>query len=283
MSVDRIYEKFGLRARPFSVTPDPNFLLWTKQHARAFATLEYGLLVRSPISLLTGEVGSGKTTLLQALLNKVENDYTIGLVTDPQGTSTDLFAWILKALSVDVSPSSSLVEMVHALQDFFIAEYAAGRRVLLCFDEGQNLSFESLEALRMLTNVNANGHELLHVILAGQPELRGMVKEPRMLQLAQRITVGFHLQPLESETLHEYVVHRLQIAGGTGKEFSKAACDVIYEASRGVPRLINQLCDFSMLYAWSAGHDSVDAPDVENVLRDGVFFALEIGKEGTTH
>lgn len=272
MSSDQLYAPFfGLRERPFSLVPDPAFLYWSRQHKRAFSVLEYGILSRAPITLITGEIGAGKTTLLQYLISQITDDVTIGLISNAQGGRGELIQWILNALQINIDPTASYVQMFQTLQDFLLAEYAAGRRVILIFDEAQNLSFEGLEELRMLTNVNSHKDVLVQLILVGQPELRSMVQAPSMQQLAQRVAANFHLSRMSAETVPLYIKHRLTAAGGSGEEFTPAAGARIRRETDGVPRLVNQLCDFAMLYAWSAEEPVVTEDTIQQILDDGVF------------
>ena len=281
MSKDALYAQFfGLTERPFSLVPDPEFLYWSKSHKRAFALLEYGILSKAPITLLTGEIGAGKTTLLQELLTRIDSDVTIGLVSNAQGGRGELIQWILNSLQIEIEPGASYVQMFQKLQDFLLAEYAASRSVALIFDEAQNLSLEGLEELRMLTNINSNKDVLVQLILVGQPELRDMVRQPNMRQLAQRIAANFHLPRMTAETVPDYIRHRLRIAGGTGEEFTPGACARIYAETAGVPRLVNQLCDFAMLYAWSNDEKNITTETVNDVLEDGVYMGnLSIDEE----
>ncbi len=272
MTVNQLYAPFfGLTERPFSLVPDPGFLYWSPQHKKAFSVLEYGILSKAPITLVTGEIGAGKTTLLQELLSRIPEDVTIGLISNAQGGRGELIQWILNALQVEIDPAASYVLMFQALQDFLLAEYAAARRVILILDEAQNLSIEGLEELRMLTNINSNKDVLLQLILVGQPELRDMVRKPNMQQLAQRIAANFHLPKLDSATVTQYILHRLRSAGGTGKEFTPEACARVHDETGGTPRLVNQLCDFAMLYAWSSDRTVIDPSIIDEVIADGVF------------
>jgi len=283
MSAQSLYaDFFGLGERPFTLVPDPGFLFWSPQHKRAFSVLEFGIMARAPITLVTGEVGSGKTTLLRALLARIEEDITVGLVSNAQGGRGELLQWILNALSVPIEPGASYVCMFQTLQDFLVSEYGEGRRVVLIFDEAQNLSIEGLEELRMLTNVNSDKNELIQLILVGQPELKEMVQSPRMRQLAQRVAASFHLTSMDAQTVRRYVFHRMRTAGGSGREFTADACAEIHAATGGVPRLVNQLCEFALLYAWSADVRVVDDQTVRDVLADGVFFAGQPVSEETT-
>jgi type II secretory pathway predicted ATPase ExeA len=273
MASNKLYTSFfGLNERPFTLVPDPGFLYWSKQHKRAFSVLEFGILSGAPITLITGEIGSGKTTLLQELLPRIEDDVTIGLISNAQGDRGELIQWILNALQIEIDPTASYVQMFQTLQDFLLSEYAESRRVILIFDEAQNLSLEGLEELRMLTNINSNKDILVQLILVGQPELRAMVQNPNMRQLAQRVAANFHLGKMEPMTVANYISHRLRTAGGSGTEFTPEACTMIHRETGGVPRLINQFCDFAMLYAWSAEQKIIDTKIVEQVLEDEVFF-----------
>lgn len=268
---DFYLEHFGLDERPFTLLPDPDFLFWSSIHRRAYTVLEYGILSRAPITLLTGEVGAGKTTLLQNLLKSVSPDVTIALVSNAQGGRGELARWVLNALDQRVPVDATYVDMFHQLEEFLLAEYASGRRVLLVFDEAQHLSFEGLEELRMLTNVNSNKDELLQLVLVGQPELRDMVRRPDLKQFAQRIVATFHLPPMDADTVYAYIQHRMRVAGGTGFEIKRDASDLVSQVTSGVPRLVNQLCDISLLYAWTMNRKTVQEKTVEMVLNEGLY------------
>jgi len=272
-------ESFGFSERPFTLVPDPTFLFWSDQHKRAYSVLEFGILSRAPITMVTGSVGCGKTTLLRQLLKQIESDSIVGLISNAQGGRGDLIQWVLHALGVKFDPEDGYVSQFQVLQDFLIQTYAEGRRVILIFDEAQNLSMDSLEELRMLTNINSNKDELIQLVLVGQNELRDVVKRPELRQLAQRIAASFHLRPLSEKATHDFIVHRLRVAGGSGEEIDEKACMLIYEVSRGVPRLINQICDMSLLYAWSAESKIVDDKVVQAVIDDGVFFGAEMSSD----
>ncbi len=263
---------FGLIERPFSLLPDPGFLFWTPQHQRAFAMLEYGVLTRAPITLITGEVGAGKTTLLQQLLRSVAPDVRIGLVSNAHGGRGELLRWVLMSLG-EIAPSEmNYVDLFARFQAFLIAEYAVGRRVILIFDEAQNLSRESLEELRMFTNIKSGKDELLQLVLVGQPELRTMVLRPDLTQFAQRVASSFHLPAMDAATVRSYVRHRLTVAGAAHEIFSPLALKEVHRATGGVPRLVNQLCDLAMVYGYTKGQKRVLHKTVRQVLDDGVFF-----------
>lgn len=263
---------FGLRERPFTLLPDPDLLFWSDTHKRAYTMLQYGLATRAPITLITGEVGAGKTTLLHYLLKTLDDDLTVGLVSNVQGGRGDLLRWVLSALDQSVPPGSDYVDLFSCFQEFLIEEYSQGRRVLLIFDEAQNLDRETLEELRMFSNINSNKDELLLLVLMGQPELRDLIRQPDLMQFAQRVTASFHLSAMDEETVDAYIQHRLEKTGATYRIFSKEACLMIAHSARGIPRLVNQLADYSLVYAASDDQAEVTEETVRNVLKDGVFF-----------
>ncbi|MFX0547405.1 ExeA family protein [Roseovarius sp. S1116L3] len=270
---------FGLSERPFTLLPDPTFLYWSKAHRNAYTVLDYGIFSRAPITVVTGEIGSGKTTLIQHLLRNTDPSITVGLISNAQGGRGELLLWVLNALSIEVPNDASYVQKFQKLQDFLISEYAQERRVVLIFDEAQNLSMEGLEELRMLTNINANKDELIQLILIGQPELRDVIRSPKMKQLAQRVAASFHIPAMDEETVAQYIQHRLRTVGGKGDEFTTRACKIVHEQTGGVPRLVNQLCDIAMVYAWSNEQSIVTAETLQGVLDDGLYFGASLASE----
>ena len=270
-SKDLYMEFFGLSERPFTLLPDPDFIFWSRAHRRAYSVLEYGVITKSPITLVTGEVGVGKTTLVQKLLQTLDDDVTLGLISNAQGGRGELLQWALNSLGVETDLTAAYVTLFQQLQDFVIEEYAAGRRVILLIDEAQNLSIEGLEELRMLTNINSNKDELMQLILVGQPELRQMVMRPELRQFAQRVTATYHVGSLDRAAVAGYMQHRLTHVGGTGSEFTDEAIDLVHKHSDGIPRLVNRLCDFAMVYAATEERRVVDAAIIEEVLEDGIF------------
>lgn len=271
-TLDIYTQHFGLQARPFSLVPDPGFLFWSPLHRRAFSMLEYGILTRAPITLITGEVGAGKTTLLQYLLKSVEDDVKIGLVSNAGSGRGDLLRWVMMALSETTDPNATYVDLFAQFQSHLIEEYANGHRVILIFDEAQNLDREALEELRMFTNINSNQDELLQLVLVGQPELRDLIMRPDLSQFAQRVAASFHLTAMDAATVRDYIAHRLEIAGAGRTIFQAPAAELVHRATGGVPRLVNQLCDLAMVYAYTRNLSVVGRPTVQQVLDDGVFF-----------
>ena len=267
---DLYTEHFHFSERPFSLLPDPDFLFWSKAHMRAFSILEYGLVTRAPLTVVTGEVGIGKTTLVQALLKNIGDDVTIGLISNAQGDRGDLLRWVLSALNITPDLSEDYVTLFEQFQDFVISEYARGRFVVLIIDEAQNLTHEALEELRMLTNINSNKDEVLQLILLGQPELRFKITDPSLRQFAQRVTATYHLEPMDIATTRQYIRHRLEHVGGTGHEISPQAIRLIHETSQGIPRMINKICDLALVYTASAGHKTVSLTIIKELIADGV-------------
>jgi type II secretory pathway predicted ATPase ExeA len=263
-------EHFGLRERPFSLSPDPEFLFMSKAHAKALSVLEYGILTKAPLTVVSGEVGTGKTTLIQALLRRLDDDVTVGLISNARGDRGDLLRWVLGAFDVPAPEGVDYVTLFQRFQDFVIAEYAASKHVVLIVDEAQNLGMDALEELRLLTNINSGKDELLQIVMVGQPELRDMIAQPELRQFAQRVTAAFHLQPMDMKTTLEYVTHRLQHAGGTGQEFTVEAVRFIHEHSDGIPRMVNKLCDLALVYASSADTKQVELAVVQELIDDGV-------------
>ena len=270
--VDIYNSFFGFHERPFTLVPDPEFLFWSKSHRLAYTMLEYGILTRSPITVVTGEIGAGKTTLLQQLLRTLPDDVIVGLISNAQGDRGELLQWVLHSLGQKFDPHASYVLLFQQLQDLLLESYAQGHRVILIIDEAQNLNDSTLEELRMLTNINSNKDELVQLVLVGQPELRALIMRPELKQFVQRVGSSFHLSAMSQENVGAYIAHRLRVAGGSGQEFSEAAIRRVFELSTGIPRLVNQVCDLALVYAFSAEEHVVSEETIDCVVQDGVFF-----------
>ena len=275
-------EHFGLEHRPFAIQPDPAFLYWSPAHKRAYTMLEYGLMTRAPITLITGEIGAGKTTLVHELLQNLPENMRVGLLSNAHGRRGELLRWVLMALDQPARRGESYVDLFDRFQRHLIDEYAAGNRVLLIVDEAQNLTQEGLEELRMFTNINSNKDELLQLILVGQPELRDIIRRPELRQFAQRVSAAFHLGAMELLEVRDYIAHRMKVAGCTRDDvFTSEAITLIHRVTGGVPRLVNQICDFALVYAFSADQVQVSRVTVQQVLDDGIFFAGETSSTGS--
>jgi general secretion pathway protein A len=272
-----MYEQyFRLREKPFSLTPDPGFLFPSRHHQFAAMMLEYGIVNQAGFFLLTGEVGSGKTLLIRQLLKQLGGETTVGLIANTNKHLGRLLDWVSLAFSLDYKNKCD-AELYEQFADFLIAEYAAGRRVLLIVDEAQNLDLLMLEELRVLSNLNADKNLILQTLLVGQPELRATLARRDLRQFAQRISIDYHLPALSMDETYDYVRHRVRVAGGEASLFDKAAIGMAHEQSGGVPRLINQLCDMALVYAFAAQRPAVDAEIMTQVVGDrsagGIFRA----------
>ena len=263
-----MYENFyGFREKPFSLLPDSGFLFLSAKHRMALNLLEYGLMNQAGFTVISGDIGTGKTTLIRKLLNQIDPQIRVGLITNTHQTIGDLMQWIALAFELPHAGKNK-VQLYHDFMDFIIREYAQGRRTVLIVDEAQNMSAETLEELRMLSNVNADKDQVLQVILVGQRELRDTLKRPDLVQFAQRIGVDYHLNPLDPEETTAYIVHRCKVAGGNPELFSEQAMETVYQVTRGVPRLINLLCDTALVYGFAEQRERIDAQVVQDVARD---------------
>jgi len=267
-SLDIYTEHFGLTQRPFSLQPDPDFLFWSTPHKKAYSMLEYGVMTHAPITVVTGEIGAGKTTLLRQLLRNLGPEYTVGLVSNAHGDRGELLHWVLMALGQSAPADASYVALFSQFQSFLIEEYSAGRRTILIFDEAQNLKEETLEELRMFSNINADQDELIQMVLVGQPELREMIQAPGLVQFAQRVSSDCHIPAMSGPAVQDYVTHRTYVAGATRDIFTEDACAAVHTATGGIPRLINQLCDYALVYAFGEDLYKVDARIVHLVVED---------------
>jgi len=261
---------FGFKEKPFSITPDPDFLYFSDQHKAALAMLEYGVLEQSGITVVTGEVGCGKTTLIRHLLRRIPYDkLTVGLISNVHTSLGSLLHWVMLALKLyEGKEDVSRLRLFSELQEFLVREYAGGRRVVLIVDEAQNIGAAALEELRMLTNINADKDELLQIVLVGQPQLLKLLEQPELAQIAQRVTAEYHLEPLNITETLAYIRHRLQVAGGPPTvRFDIQAAHVIYYFSCGVPRLINTLCDHALVVAYANNRKTVDFETALDAVR----------------
>jgi len=271
--VDVYLDHFGLHSRPFTLVPDPKFVFWSRQHRKVQALLEYGLMSRAPVTMVVGEVGSGKTTLVRELLSRIGNDLCVGFVANAAPTDrVDMLRLILHALGVEASDEAGYSSLYRDLETFLVDQYGRGRRVVLIFDEAQNLGRDSLEHLRMLTNINFSEHELVQLVLVGQPELHDIITRSDMTQLAQRISASVYLKALQQADVADYIRHRLKLAGAETEIFEPETFPLIHDVTGGVPRLINQVCDFSLLYAFVEDRQTVSVETVQGVLDDNLFF-----------
>lgn len=249
---------FKLGEPPFSIAPNPRYLYLSPQHREALAHLLYGIGVGGGFVALTGEVGTGKTTLCRCLLEQLPEDVDIALIFNPRLNSRELLASICDELRVSYpSGKTSFKQLIDALNHHLLDAHARGRRTIVLIDEAQNLSFEVLEQIRLLTNLETHQAKLLQIILVGQPELNQLLARPQLRQLAQRITARYHLSPLTRRETADYIRHRLAVAGTLETLFGRSAIAEIYRRSGGIPRLVNLICDRALLGAYTLGKTKV--------------------------
>ena len=251
---------FGLRELPFSITPDPRFLYMSARHREALAHLVYGVGEHGGFVQLTGEVGTGKTSVCRCLLEQLPSHVDLALVLNPRLSPVELLATMCDELRIPYpAGTSSAKDLVDRLHRHLLEAHTAGRRTVLIVDEAQNLSPEVLEQVRLLTNLETTREKLLQVILIGQPELTAILDQPKLRQLAQRITARYHLEPLSRAETRAYVRHRLAVAGRGRPAFTEAALRTLHRRSRGIPRLINAIADRGLLGAYTRERPQVDA------------------------
>lgn len=262
-----MYEHFyGLREKPFSILPDPDMIYWGQNHRLAFAMLEFGVMNNAGFTVITGEIGCGKTTLLRYLLRNLDKNITVGLISStPQGKA-ELLQWVLMSLNQPFE--ESYPALFKRFQQFLHDQYSRGGRTILIVDEAQNLGLESLEELRMLSNINADKDQYLQIILIGQPQLKDLLRSPQLLQFAQRVSSDFHLKPLNTNEVSDYIDYRLKAAGSQRHLFSREACRSIANASQGIPRTINILCDTAMIYGFAVSAETINDEIVSMVIEN---------------
>jgi general secretion pathway protein A len=262
-----MYEAFySLREKPFTILPDPDLIYWGSMHRMAFTMLEFGVTNNTGFTVITGAIGSGKTTLLRYLMKRLSANVTMGLISNsPQGRH-ELLQWIL--MSFGQPFEGDYPTLFKRLQDFLYRQHASRRRTILIIDEAQNLGSDSLEHLRMLSNINADKHQVLQLIIVGQPQLRDLLLAPQLHQFAQRISSDFHLQALSESEVANYIAFRLKAAGAARIMFTLDAAAKIAEASGGIPRMINILCDTALVYGFANGHQTISADLVDDVIAD---------------
>ncbi len=266
----RMYsDYFGFRENAFTITPDPRYLFLSERHREAMAHLMFGTEEGGGFVQLTGEVGTGKTTICRAFLEQLPESVDVALLLSPPDSARELLLAIAAELQISVPryPASN-GELVELLNRRLLKTHAAGRRTVVIIDEAQNILPEVLEQVRLLTNLETPTHKLLQVFLIGQPELRLKLQHPALRQVAQRITARYHLEPLGLSETQGYIQHRLAVAGGGPELFSSAAIRLIHRYSKGIPRVINILCDRALIGAYASEVSEVSAAIVRLAARE---------------
>jgi general secretion pathway protein A len=264
-----MYEQFyGLEASPFNITPDPRYLFFSAQHREAYEHIVFGVGQRKGFIQVTGEVGTGKTTLCRAVLEELRESYATALILNPVMTGIQLIRSILREFGLD-DRGNDRVRLVGRLNEFLLERSHAGDDVVLFIDEAQDMSDDLLEQVRLLSNLETDDRKLLQIVLIGQPELRDRLERKGLRQLRQRITVRYHLGPISRGETESYIMHRLQVAGSTGRPcFSRPAIDAIHRHSKGVPRLINAVCDKTLLAGYVEERDELGWRQVRRAIRE---------------
>src|SRR5215208_44609 len=264
-----MYERFyHLRERPFALSPDPEYLYPSRVHQEALDYLRYGIESQAGFIVITGEIGSGKTTLLQTLLRNLDTQTTVGRIVNTMLEPRELLETIMIDFGLDPSGRSKPI-MLRDLAQYLVDQRLAGRLILLVIDEAQNLSLAALEELRMLSNLETEKSKLLQIVLVGQPNLRDKLLAPELEQLRQRITVSYHLQPLDAGETENYINHRLRRAAlGAPLEFPRDVTATIHARSRGVPRIVNVICDAALVFGYAEERRQIDLPLMHEVLAE---------------
>jgi type II secretory pathway predicted ATPase ExeA len=261
-------ELFKLKDLPFRLSPDPEYLYLSKNHARAKAYMESTIWFTDGFVVITGEIGAGKTTLIETFLRELEKDVVVAQINQTQVSAIEFLQAVL--VQFGFTPfKMKKAELLATLNTFLIEQYAAGRKVLLIVDEAQNLPLRTLEEIRMLSGVETTREKVLRIILAGQPDLSEKLDSPELIQLAQRVRLRFHLTALSEQDLHSYVLHRLEVAGSGGRRiFDESVFPLLYRYAGGVPRLINTLCETAMMSAYNVDRDHVLEEDVRAAIEE---------------
>jgi len=259
-------EFYKLKEKPFSLTPDPSYLYLSKQHQMALAMLNYGVQSQAGVTVISGEVGSGKTTLIREILHNMGDDVTVGLISNAHSSFGDLLQWVLMAFEIKTEESDKAARY-RVFTEFLIKEYSDNKRTVLIIDEAQNLDIETLEELRLLSNINVDKHLVLQLILIGQPELLEIMQCHELRQFAQRVSVDYKLKALGYKETTAYIRHRLAVAGAERNIFDKYAAAIVYYHSGGIPRLINTLCDYALVYGFAEGALQIDLALMLSVIK----------------
>lgn len=259
---------FHLNRKPFELLPNPDFLFLSRSHKKVLSYLDYGIKERAGFILLTGEVGSGKTTIIRNLIKKHLDNVILSKIFNTRVDSEQLIAMINDDFGLSVQ-NKDKITLLRELNSFLIEQFVKGNQPVLIIDEAQNLALDLLEEIRMLSNLEVDNAKLLQIILVGQPELRSTLASSSMVQLRQRISINCHIQPLTHLETELYILHRMEKAGDRNAvKFSQESINIIFSYSKGIPRLINIICDFILLAAYAEQTSSIDAELVKDIIGD---------------
>jgi len=278
-----MYESFyGLKEKPFNITPDPDYFYMSQVHENAYTHLQYAIKENKGFVVITGEIGSGKTTLINLLLKHIQQDILVGVMSSASLLPEEFIKMACQELELEVDGKDK-VEMIDTLNEFLLKQFAERKRVVLIIDEAQNLPLETIEEIRVLSNLDTEKDHLIQMILVGQPELKAKLQQRQLKQFVQRVTVHCHLRGLNREEAGQYVSHRLHVAGSkNGDIFDKEAMEAVYQYSRGIPRMINILCDSALLYGYADDLKTIGKEAIEEVVKErkGEGFFLDASEEG---
>jgi len=269
--MENLYQRhFGFTQAPFNITPDPSFLYLSPSHREGLAQLRYGIEARRGFIVLTGEVGTGKTTLIQTLLSELPESTHTALIFSSIANPLDLMRYVCEEFKL-VEPLEQLRDShdyIYLLNDFLLRQYRDGENTALIIDEAQNLPSDVLESVRLLSNFETTKDKLLQILLVGQPELNDRLNAPQLRQLKQRVTLRHHLRPLTINDCQEYIASRLKHAGGSPRLFTSRAIEAIHQYSGGLPRLVNAICDNSMINAYALDYRQIEPALIQEVAED---------------
>ncbi|MEK6715298.1 MAG: AAA family ATPase [Candidatus Omnitrophota bacterium] len=271
-----MYEKFyGFKEKPFNITPDPKFFFPSSKHSEALDSLIYAINERKGFVAITGEIGAGKTTVCRALLNKLDPNTKTALITNTYVNAKELLMSILDDFGVDYKPASK-ARLLSRLNEFLVEQLSQNMNVVLIIDEAQNLTPSVLEEIRMISNLETETEKLIQIILMGQPQLKKKLQLESLTQLRQRIAVHYHIYPLSKEEMVGYIRHRLTIASNNGFDFfTDEALGLIYGFSKGVPRLVNLICDSALLSGYVYEAKQIDAKIMEETIKEAPFSTVQ--------
>ncbi len=259
---------YGFQEPPFNITPNSRFFFSSTKHTEALSTLVYAISERKGFVVITGDIGSGKTTVCRALVNKLDSRTQIALITNTLMSGRDLITTILEDLEVDFT-SGSKAKLLSQLNSYLIEQLRSNNNVVLIIDEAQNLTPSVLEEVRLLSNLETENEKLIQIIFLGQPELKKKLALSKLEQLRQRIAVFYHLYPLTQKETHEYVLHRLKVASGSDRNYlTPEALELVYQFSKGIPRLVNQICDSAFLTGYINESKIIDATILKEVIAE---------------
>jgi general secretion pathway protein A len=265
-----MYTKFfGLKEKPFEITPDPRFLYLSENHREALANLAYAVNEGKGFTVITGEVGTGKTTLVQMLLSRLDGQTRTANLFNPRLSAKDFLRYICDDLGLETDGKESKGQLLTLLHEFLLGCYSRKEKVILIVDEAQTLTPTLLEEVRLLTNLETARSKLVQVILLGQPELDKTLDDPSLRQLKQRVSIRYNIHPLSRDETREYIKNRLKIAGARNASlFDESAVRLIYNYSKGLPRLINIVCDNALLVGYAEGERIIGKSVIREVIRD---------------